>query len=109
MTLNMSIAHASVNTWKFRVGLNLSPRQDRKVPGTSTSRVRARRWSALALAGSGKPRRNGETSSLQGVSVKEAHLLRNIGDSQEIEQRQQKTVEDGKHAGSIPLAHLTVI
>src|SRR5260221_5840044 len=61
MTLNTSIAHASVNTWKSRVGLNLSPWQDRNVPGSSTSRVRARRWSALALAGSGKPRRNGET------------------------------------------------
>jgi dipeptidyl aminopeptidase/acylaminoacyl peptidase len=53
---------ASVNTWKSRAGLNLFPRQDRNVPGSSTSRARVRRWSALALAGSGKPRRNGERS-----------------------------------------------
>jgi hypothetical protein len=46
---------------------------------------------------------------MQGVSVKEAHLLRNIGDPQEIELCKQKTVEGGKNAGSIPFAHLTVI
>src|SRR2546429_396862 len=61
-TLNMAIVLASVNTWKYRTGLNRTQRQDRNLPGSSASRARARRWSVLALAGSGKPFRNGDMS-----------------------------------------------
>src|SRR5258708_40328177 len=50
-----------------------------------------------------------EAKSLEGLSIKEAHLLGNIGHPQEIEQSQQKTVEHGQDPGSVALAHLTVI
>jgi hypothetical protein len=50
-----------------------------------------------------------EANSLQGMSVEDAHLPGNIGNPQEIEQGQQKTVEHGEYAGSVALAHLTVI
>src|SRR5438552_15394202 len=53
-TLNMAIVLASVNAWKYKAGLNLTPHQDRNLPGSNTSRARVRRWFALALAGSGK-------------------------------------------------------
>src|SRR5947207_13526474 len=62
-TLNMLIVLFSVNAWKYRAGLNPSPRQDRNLPGSSASHARARRWSALALAGSGKSRRKADMSS----------------------------------------------
>ncbi len=46
---------------------------------------------------------------MQGLSIKDAHLLRDIGDAQAIEHGQQKTVEHGENARSVSLAHLTVI
>src|SRR5260221_9583672 len=50
-----------------------------------------------------------EAKGLEGLSIKKAHLLGNIGDPEEIEQSQQKTVEHREDAGSVSLAHLTVI
>jgi hypothetical protein len=43
------------------------------------------------------------------MSIKDAHLLGNIGDAPEIEQSQQKTVQDRQHTGSLAFADLTMI
>jgi hypothetical protein len=43
------------------------------------------------------------------MSIKGAHLAGDIGNSQEVEQGQQETIEHGQDAWSIAFADLTVV
>src|SRR5438270_11875371 len=73
--------------------LILIPASTSRLPGLFKSQERAKQ----------------EAKGLEGLSIKKAHLLGNMGDPEEIEQSQQKTVEHREDAGSVSLAHLTVI
>src|SRR5437660_12408575 len=50
-----------------------------------------------------------KTNGQQRLSIKDAHLLGNISNAHEIEDRQQKAVEDGQNTGSVSFADLTVV